>query len=125
MLFDLRSDSLLLQAFQNQLSLMNRQPRVAGEISSERSIVATSCSMASPDTASTTSFIVHFIPPAYPTPQLCMLSPAAFTDVCPRSYKMTLQRLLSSAARSILKPRAKTSRVASDTPCFPHSISLI
>jgi hypothetical protein len=74
MLFDLRSDNLLLEAFQNQVSLKNRQPTVAGEISSERSIEATSCSMASPGTASTTSFIVHLIPPAYPTRQLCMLS---------------------------------------------------
>jgi predicted nuclease of restriction endonuclease-like (RecB) superfamily len=49
-------------------------PTLAGEISSGRSIIAISCSMGLPGTTSATSFIVHFIHRAYPTPQLCMLS---------------------------------------------------
>ena len=50
------------------------KPTVAGEIPSLRSIVAISCSICLPSTTSATSFTVHFIPRAYPTPQLCMLS---------------------------------------------------
>jgi hypothetical protein len=49
-------------------------PTLAGEISSGGSIIAISCSMGLPGTTSATNFIVHFIRPAYPTPQLCMLS---------------------------------------------------
>ena len=49
-------------------------PTVAGENFSIRSIVATSYSVGLPGTTSETSFNVHFIPTAYATPQLCMLS---------------------------------------------------
>jgi hypothetical protein len=53
------------------------KPTVAGVIRSSRSMVTTSCSMSVPGWASATSFTVHFIPPAYVIPQLCMLSPAS------------------------------------------------
>jgi hypothetical protein len=55
-------------------------PALAGEISSARSIVAISCSIGLPGTTSATNFIVHFIRPAYPTPQLCILSSAFPTN---------------------------------------------
>jgi hypothetical protein len=52
-------------------------PKVAGEKSSARSIVATSYSVGVPGTTSATSLNVQFIPTAYATPQLCMLSKIA------------------------------------------------
>ena len=74
MMLDLRCDHLFLQASQNALPSLIVNPTVAGENSSIRSIVATSCSMGFPGTTSATSFNVHFIPTAYATPQLCMRS---------------------------------------------------
>ena len=55
------------------------KPMVAGEIRSSRSSVTMSCSTTLPGSASATSFTVHFMPPAYVTPQLCMLSRTPLT----------------------------------------------
>src|SRR3954452_2637763 len=48
-------------------------PIAAGVSRSSRSSVAISCSTVFPGVASVTSFTIHFISPAYGTPQLCML----------------------------------------------------
>jgi hypothetical protein len=74
MMLNLRCDHLFLQASQNTLPSLIVNPTVAGENFSIRSIVATSNSVGLPGTTSETSFNAHFIPTAYATPQLCMLS---------------------------------------------------
>src|SRR5580700_7489629 len=46
-------------------------------------IAVASCSIGLPGTTSATNFIVHFIRPAYPTPQLCIFSRPGVQQLSP------------------------------------------
>jgi hypothetical protein len=59
---NLRGHDLLLQAREQRFAFCYSQSTVAGEISSARLMIPSSCPTGLPGTASNTSLIVHFIP---------------------------------------------------------------
>ena len=72
MLLNLRRDDFLLQALQNSFAFRDRQADGSGR-DPVRALNRGNL-VFNLFTTSATSFTVHFIPRAYPTPQLCMLS---------------------------------------------------
>ena len=99
MMLNLRCDHLFLQASQNYLALAYRQSH-GGRRELLYTLNRGNFELGGlPGTTSETSFNVHFIPTAYATPQLCMLSSTNAFSLRERDGCRSLRRALASIWR--------------------------